>query len=173
MVHVGIESGDQDILNRHKEGLTLDLLRHDIGRLHQGGLWVKGLFMLGFPGETTTSIKRTIDFACSLPLKDLGLTAFTPYPAAPIYADIDRLGRFDSSDENWKNLDCVTFVFEPNEGPSKHELEKSYREFLSRFYNRPFMRKVYRRMIWESPYSYRQLLINLPTYLGYLRKRRK
>ncbi len=172
MVHVGVESGDQNILDRHKEGLSLDLLRHDIERMHKGGLWVKGLFMMGFPGETSVSIQRTIDFACSLPLKDLGLTAFTPYPGAPIYGDISQLGRFDASDDNWKNLDCETFVFEPNGGPSQRELEKGYGEFLRKFYNRPFMRNVYRRMIVESPHSYLQLLKNLPTYLDYIRKKR-
>ena len=171
MVHVGVESGDQDILDAHKEGMTLDVLRRDIGRLHDAGLWVKGLFMMGFPGETEASINRTIDFACSLPLKDANVTAFTPYPGAPIYGDIENLGTFDRSDENWKNLDCETFVFEPNGAPVKADLEKYYGRFLQKFYNRPFARKVYNKMMIQSPYSYWQLLKNLPVYLGYIKKK--
>ena len=173
MVHVGVESGDQDILDAHKEGMTLDLLRRDIGRLHDAGLWVKGLFMMGFPGETAASIERTIEFAASLPLKDANITAFTPYPGAPIYSEIESLGAFDTGDANWNNLDCETFVFEPKGAPGKEELEKYYGKFLQRFYNRPFARKVYRRMMIESPMSYWKLLKNLPTYLGYIRNKTK
>jgi len=167
MVHVGIESGDQDILDQHKEGLSLDLIRRDVNRLHEAGLWVKGLFMMGFPGETLESIRRTIDFACSLPLKDANVTAFTPYPGAPIHGWIHEHGAFDDSDWNWPNLDCETFVFEPREGPPKQVLEQMYGEFLGTFYQRPFARKMFLRMMIESPHSYAQFLRNLPAYLRY------
>ena len=169
MVHVGVESGDQKILASHTEGLSLDLITRDVGRLHNAGLWVKGLFMMGFPGETRESIIRTIDFASSLPLKDANVTAFTPYPGAPIYSEIDSMGTFDGSDANWKNLDCETFVFEPFGAPSRAEMEKLRGDFLRKFYNRPFSQKVYRRMLWESPHSYLQLLKGLPVYLKYLK----
>lgn len=167
MVHVGIESGDQDILDQHKEGLSLDLIRRDVHRLHDAGLWVKGLFMTGFPGETVASIRRSIDFACSLPLKDANVTAFTPYPGAPIHEGILDRGDFDTSDGNWPNLDCQTFVFQSKEGPDKETLEKLYGEFLKRFYHRPFSRKMFLRMIVESPHSYVRFLQNLPTYLRF------
>ena len=167
IVHVGIESGDQDILDQHKEGLSLELIRRDVNRLHEAGLWVKGLFMMGFPGETEASIHRTIDFACSLPLKDANVTAFTPYPGAPIHEGILEHGSFDTCDGNWPNLDCETFVFQSQGGPDKEALEKLYGEFLKRFYQRPFARKVWRRMLLESPHSYLRLLRNLPAYLRF------
>jgi len=167
MVHVGIESGDQDILDQHKDGLSLELIRRDVQRLHEAGLWVKGLFMMGFPGETEASIQRTTEFACSLPLKDANITAFTPYPGAPIYGGILARGTFDTRDENWPNLDCETFVFQSKEGPGKEVLERLYGDFLKRFYQRPFAKKVWRRMLIESPHSYVRLLRNLPAYLRF------
>lgn len=170
MVHVGIESGDQKVLDSHKDGLSLDIIRRDVDRLHAAGLWVKGLFMMGFPGETEESIKKTIDFASSLPLKDGNLTAFTPYPGAPIYHEIPELGTFDPSPENWANLDCEKFVFIAKSGPDKEVLEKYYKEFYSKFYNRPFMRKVYRAMLFKSPHSYWRLIKNLPTFLRYVKR---
>jgi anaerobic magnesium-protoporphyrin IX monomethyl ester cyclase len=167
MVHVGIESGDQDILNLHKEGLSLELIRRDVTRLHEAGLWVKGLFMMGFPGETEVSIRRTIDFACSLPLKDANITAFTPYPGAPMHEGILDHGSFDKRDANWPSLDCETFVFQSQEGPDKAALEKLYGEFLKQFYRRPFARKAFLRMMIESPHSYVRFLRNLPAYLRF------
>lgn len=167
MVHVGIESGDQAILDKHKDGLTLEQIRRDVQRLHEAGLWVKGLFMMGFPGETLESIHRTIDFACSLPLKDINVTAFTPFPGAPITQEIHTLGAFDARSSLWPELDCENFVFEPLGGPTKESMEALQGLFLKRFYQRDFARKVWGQMIRQSPHSYIRLFKNLPSYLGY------
>lgn len=173
MVNVGIESGDQDILNNYKEGLAIKHISNDIEKLHNAGLWVKGLFMMGFPGETEESTQKTIDFACSLPLKDANITAFTPFPGAPISESIHSLGYFDSDWANWKNMDCVNFVFVPNEAESKEMLEKYYKEFIRRFYHRPFMRKIYRKMMFQSPHSYWRLIKHASSFLRYAKKMKR
>ena len=170
MVNVGIESGDQRILDRHKEGLRVEDIRRDVRRLHEAGLYVKGLFMMGFPGENEESIRTTIDFAASLPLKDANLTAFTPYPGAPVARHIEQLGEFDNE---WDKMDCVNFVFRPHEVPSKELLENYYRAFLTRFYRRPFMRRMYRAMLFESPHSYLRLLRHAGAFLTYARGMKK
>jgi anaerobic magnesium-protoporphyrin IX monomethyl ester cyclase len=164
MVNVGIESGDQAILNRHKTGLTLDVIRRDIEKLVAGGLYVKGLFMMGFPGENEDSIVATRKFALSLPLKDANLTAFTPFPGAPITADIRSLGQFD---DDWRKMDCEHFVFVPKEVLSRELLERHYREFIKEFYQRKYMRNLYLRMLFESPHSYFRLAKNGISFLSY------
>lgn len=169
MVNVGVESGDQDVLDSFKEGLTLDTIRNDINRLHNAGIWVKGLFMMGFPGETELSIQKTIDFACSLPCKDVNVTTFTPFPGSPVAERIHELGAFDGRPANWKNMDCVKFVFVPKEIGSKEMLEKYYREFIGRFYKRPFMRKVYQKMLFQSPHSYWRLIKHAAVFWRYAR----
>ncbi len=168
MVHVGIESGDQDILDGYKLGLSLGDIRRDVERLHSAGIWVKGLFMMGFPGETVESIGKTMEFAKSLPLKDANCTAFTPYAGAPIYSRIKELGSFDDGPSNWKNLDCMNFVFVPKEIESKELLEKYYAEFIRGFYQRPWLRKVYWKMLFQSPHSFWRLIKNAPSFLGYV-----
>lgn len=173
MVHAGIESGDQDILDSHKDGMKLSMIRYDIERLRKAGLWIKGLFMMGFPGETEKSIQKTIDFACSLPLKDANLTAFTPYPGAPIMEDIDSLGTFDKGWPNWSQMDCVNFVFVPKEIESKEVLEKYYGEFIRAFYHRPFMKEVYRKMLFQCPHSYWRLIKNASSFLRYSKKMKR
>ena len=131
MVSVGIESGDQAILDANKEGLTIEAVRRDVKMVHESGLWVKGLFMIGFPGETEESIVKTREFAKSLPLKDANLTAFTPFPGAPISAGIENLGTFEN---DWSRMDCVNFVFVPKEIKSKAVLEHHYGLFFREFY---------------------------------------
>jgi radical SAM superfamily enzyme YgiQ (UPF0313 family) len=164
MVNVGIESGDQAILDAQKEGLSLADISRDVNFLHDSGLWVKGLFMMGFPGETVGGIAKTREFAKSLPLKDANCTAFTPYPGAPIYQRIRELGTFD---EDWEKMDCMRFVFVPNEIGSREILEENYNRFFREFYNRPFMRGVWRKMMVQSPHSYWRFLKDAPRFVGY------
>ena len=170
MINVGIESGDQAILDANKDGVTLEGVRRDVGMLVAAGIHVKGLFMLAFPGETIESMRKTVDFACSLPLKDANVTTFTPYPGSPIAEGIDALGAFDN---NWDKMDCEQVVFVPREIDSREAVEKAYGDFYSRFYSRPFARKIYRRMVIEAPGSYWRLLKGLPSYLGYVRRLRR
>ncbi len=164
MVNVGIESGDQAILDRHKSGLTLEVVRRDIEKLTRGGLYVKGLFMMGFPGEGEASIATTRDFALSLPLKDANVTAFTPFPGAPITAGIRSLGEFD---DDWTKMDCEHFVFVPREIGSRETLERMNREFIRAFYQRKYMRRIYLRMLRESPHSFLRLAMNAANFLSY------
>ncbi|HUI93377.1 MAG TPA: radical SAM protein [Chitinivibrionales bacterium] len=164
MVNVGIESGDQDILDKHKSGLALEIIRRDIEKLAAGGLYVKGLFMMGFPGEDEASIAKTRDFAVSLPLKDANMTAFTPFPGAPITAGIRSLGQFD---DDWQKMDCEHFVFVPKEISSRETLERRYREFIKGFYQRKYMRKMYYRMLFECPHSYLRLARHGAAFLSY------
>ena len=167
MVSVGIESGDQKILDSHKEGLSLEDIRRDITLLHQSGLWVKGLFMIGFPGESEESIIKTRELAVSLPLKDANLTAFTPFPGAPISSAIEELGAFEN---DWSKMDCVNFVFVPKDVGSKEILERHYKAFYREFYNRKFMRKeVYPRMFLQSPHSVYRLIRHGSRFLRFQR----
>jgi anaerobic magnesium-protoporphyrin IX monomethyl ester cyclase len=167
MVSVGIESGDQALLDTHKDGLSLDAIRRDIKLLHDSGLWVKGLFMMGFPGETESGIIKTREFALSLPLKDANVTAFTPFPGAPISQEIERLGAFNN---NWSKLDCVNFVFVSKEIKDISILKKHYALFYEKFYSRPYMRKeVYPKMLFQSTHSLYRLVKNSARFLDFTR----
>jgi|WetSurMetagenome_2_1015567.scaffolds.fasta_scaffold00209_30 anaerobic magnesium-protoporphyrin IX monomethyl ester cyclase len=165
MVNVGIESGVQKILDEHKSGLTLDTVRRDIGKLAEGGLYVKGLFMMGFPGEDEASIAATREFALSLPLKDANITAFTPFPGAPISDGIRDLGEFD---DDWEKMDCEQFVFVPKEIGSRTILERHYREFIRSFYQRKYMRRIYFKMLRDSPHGYLRLAAHAAAFVPYV-----
>jgi anaerobic magnesium-protoporphyrin IX monomethyl ester cyclase len=167
MVSVGIESGDQSILDSHKEGLSVESIRRDISFLHQSGLWVKGLFMMGLPGETEKSIIATREFACSLPLKEANMTAFTPFPGAPITQAIETLGSFEN---DWAQMDCINFLFVSQAIGERAILEKHYAEFYRSFYNRRFMRqRVYPKMLLQSPHSVWRFAKGLPSFLAFAR----
>ena len=133
-------------------------------------MYVKGLFMMGFPGETEASILKTREFANSLPLKDANITAFTPFPGAPISASISAAG---SLDNDWSKMDCEHFVFVPRGIPSREFLQEQYKLFIKGFYQRPFLRSIYLKMLFQSPHSFWRLIKNARTFLSYFLKMNK
>jgi radical SAM superfamily enzyme YgiQ (UPF0313 family) len=63
---VGYESGNDDILERIKKGVTLDEMRRFTKSCHQAGVVIHGTFILGLPVETPETIEKTINFAQEL-----------------------------------------------------------------------------------------------------------
>jgi coproporphyrinogen III oxidase-like Fe-S oxidoreductase len=129
---------------------------------------VKGLFMIGLPGEDEAAIRRTIDYALSLPLEEINVTKFTPFPGAPVYKTIRDFGEFE---EKWPLMNCLNFVFIPH-GMNKEQLENLYNEFISRFYRRTRIHWGYTRMIWKSPHSIKTFIRNLPAILAFEMKQK-
>lgn len=162
-VNFGIESGDPEVLKKHRKYYGLDEVQHKLAMVKRAGMRVKGLFMIGLPGETVESIRRTIDYALSLPLDEVNVTKFTPFPGAPIYRTIREHGEFN---EEWPLMNCMNFVFVPH-GLTKERLEDLYAEFIRRFYRRSRIHWGYTTMLWKSPHSIKLFLKNLPDIIRF------
>jgi radical SAM superfamily enzyme YgiQ (UPF0313 family) len=63
---VGFESGNQEILNRIKKGIKLDMAREFMSNCKKLGIKVHGTFIIGLPVETKETIEETIRFAQEL-----------------------------------------------------------------------------------------------------------
>ncbi|BDV44866.1 B12-binding domain-containing radical SAM protein [Geotalea uraniireducens] len=167
-VNFGIESGDPEVLKQHRKFYGLDEVQRKLLMVRKAGLRVKGLFMIGLPGETEQSIRRTIDYALSLPLDEINVTKFTPFPGAPIYRTIGEQGTFT---EEWPLMNCLNFVFVPH-GMTREQLEGLYNEFIRRFYRRSRIHWGYTKMLWKSPHSVAHFLRHLPAILRFEREQK-
>ena len=90
----GIESGDEEILRRIKKGLKLERALALVREARRLGFITHGYFMIGFPGDTPASMRRTIDFAKTLNPHYASFSMCTPLPGTEIYDDIARHGEF-------------------------------------------------------------------------------
>jgi radical SAM superfamily enzyme YgiQ (UPF0313 family) len=160
-VNFGIESGDPEVLKKHRKFYELDEVGQKLQMVKKGGMRVKGLFMVGLPGEDEAAIRRTIDYALSLPLDEINVTKFTPFPGAPVYATIRDFGEFD---ETWELMNCINTVFVPN-GMTKQRIDDLYDEFIRRFYHRSRIHWGYAKMLWKSPHSVYAFMRKLPEIL--------
>jgi radical SAM superfamily enzyme YgiQ (UPF0313 family) len=163
MVSLGIESGDPALLERHKAGVDLDDVRDTVERIREAGLRVKGLFMMGLPGETEASIRKTSDFILSLQLDDMNISKFTPFPGAPLWSSIREGGSFD---EDWRKMNCLNFVFVPEAIESAERLDQLYNEHVKRFYTDPRWRRRFRSRLWQHRKSLWYMLAHLPSFLS-------
>jgi magnesium-protoporphyrin IX monomethyl ester (oxidative) cyclase len=160
-VSLGIESGDDDLLAAHKPGVGLEAARDTVRRIQACGLRAKGLFMMGLPGETAASIRRTSDFVIALGLDDMNMTKFTPFPGAPVWRGIREAGTLV---EDWRRMNCLNFVFLPRDIPAWDDLEQLYNRHVQRFYADPGWRRRFTRRLWEHRWSLWHLLRHLPTF---------
>ncbi|OPY91281.1 MAG: Ribosomal protein S12 methylthiotransferase RimO [Syntrophus sp. PtaU1.Bin208] len=161
MVSLGVESADPQMLARHKSGVSLEAVRDTVKKIQDAGLRAKGLFMMGLPGETEESIRRTSDFIIDLGLDDMNMAKFTPFPGAPLWPTIREEGIFE---EDWRLMNCLNFVFVPRDISSKERLDQLYNEHVKRFYSDPGWRKKFRDRLWEHRHSLLYLIRHLPSF---------
>ena len=163
MISLGIETGDPELLAQHRQRADLDLLRDRILMIKRAGIRVKGLLMMGLPGESEASAHRSMEYVYSLPIDDFNLTKFTPFPGSSIYERIRDLGEFD---EDWEKMDCMHFQFIPK-GMNRAQLERLFKEFYRRHFMRARVMWDYTTMAWRSPDSWARFWLSAGSFLRF------
>jgi len=82
---VGYESGDQNILNNIKKGITIKQMEKFTQNAKKAGLMIHGTFIIGLPGENKETIKKTIEFAKKLNPDTVQFSVATPFPGTEFY----------------------------------------------------------------------------------------
>jgi radical SAM superfamily enzyme YgiQ (UPF0313 family) len=77
---LGLESGSEKILKLLNKGMTKEQYKKAIKILHDHGIKVKGLFMIGLPGESHDTIDETQRFIEETNPDICEFTIYTPYP---------------------------------------------------------------------------------------------
>ena len=169
MISIGMETGDPELLKKHRSYLSgtkpedaLDNIKKKCFLIKKAQIRVKGLFMMGLPGETEKSIDRCMEYVFSLPLDEFNLAKFTPFPGSPLYENIQEYGEFD---ENWKLMNALNFVF-VTAGFTRERLEERYKEFYRKYFSRPSILMNYLSMLWKSPDSWIRFIRDLPAFLN-------
>lgn len=137
---VGYESGDPQILKNVKKGATIEMAERFTRDCKRLGLLVHGDFIVGLPGETRESLRRTIEFAKRLDCETIQVSIAHPYPGTEFYdyAARNNLLTFDSmTDESGHQLPTVIYP-----GLDRAELM----DWVERFYGEYYFRA---RVIWR------------------------
>jgi len=152
-ISFGLESGSNEILKSMDKAADIERSEQAIKWTAAAGIRTKGLFILGYPGETKETIEITKKFIQKLPMTIMNLTKFTPYPGSPIYRDLYGT---NIRDDHWQKMNGMNFLWAP-EGMTVDDLDRHYQDVLLSFYRRP-------RMMWY----YLKLTLRYPAHLARL-----
>ena len=85
LVMFGVESGDQDILNRLKKGFVLAQVRKTFRDAAEAGLKTSANFMIGNPGESAADVRKSIRLARDIGAGFAYFEYLFPYPGTGLY----------------------------------------------------------------------------------------
>jgi len=161
-ISFGLETGSNELLQKMDKAARVEASEEAVRWTADAGIRVKGLFMLGYPGETRDTIQITKDFVRRIPMTIMNLTKFTPYPGSPIYRDLYGT---NIRDDHWEKMNGMNFVWAPD-GMTVEDLDRYYQEILLSFYRRPRIGHYYLKLTLQYPNHLFRLLRFLLGYAG-------
>jgi len=146
---VGFESGDPTILQNIKKGATVEQgveFMKDCKRL---GIAVHGDFIIGLPGETPETIKRSLKFAQQLDCETIQVSIAHSYPGTE-FDDYLKKNHYHTEDAMTDELGHQL----PNleyPGLTRREIVEAVEHFYDRYYFRPkVVFRIVRRAIFDN-----------------------
>ncbi|MEP7351913.1 MAG: radical SAM protein [Acidobacteriota bacterium] len=132
-VFVGFESlTDENLVDaRKKTPKTADYARR-VKILHDHGIQVNGSFVLGFDHDRKDVFQRTAQWVEENRLECATFHILTPYPATPLFRQMEAEGRLLHRD--WDLYDTAHAVFQPKH-MSPEELEQGYGWLYDRLFS--------------------------------------
>jgi radical SAM superfamily enzyme YgiQ (UPF0313 family) len=150
MIAWGIESGDEGMLRRMRKGTTLDQIRQALRWSKDAGIMNWGYFIIGLPGETEESIRRTIDISKELPL-DLALFHIAaPHPGTPFFFEVVDNGWFRPGTQ-WEEVDMDRSTVLDYPHLRAEDLERWAQRAFREWALRPRPMWTYLRMLIDNP----------------------
>ncbi len=134
MIGYGLESGSDEMLKAMNKKVTVDQNREAVLMAKRAHLDVTAHMVIGFPGETEDTIRKTIEFARSLPLDFAQFYCAVPFPGSRLYIEAKKQGWLNTTDwtlfeQNYSVLDLPTM--------SAHEIMQWRRKAYYSFYLSP------------------------------------
>jgi len=130
--YIGFESIDDSVLQSLNKAQTKNSIINSIKIIHNYGINIHGMFMLGEDHDTLENISNTAKFAIEHDIDTVQFMILTPFPGTETYEKINSEKRL--LHKNWSFYDGMHIVFTPKNMTSL-QLQKSaitaYKEFYS------------------------------------------
>ena len=138
-VYLGIETADEEAIHKMKKGINSTQTQQAITLCKKYDIKPLGFFMVGNPGETEASIKRTVKYARKLGLDFAQFSRTIPKPRTEMDVDLIEKTGYDY----WKQWVLGNEVERRIPNPwttlSEEQIEKLTKKAYYSFYFRPTM----------------------------------
>lgn len=114
VIATGIESASREILSNNFKYQDPDEVRKGIENLKKYNIPIQAYFVLGLPGETEDTFRKTINYIKDLPLTQedtINYFSATPYPGSKLWTEREKFG-IKIIETNFTKYDCEHIIFE-------------------------------------------------------------
>jgi anaerobic magnesium-protoporphyrin IX monomethyl ester cyclase len=153
----GVETADQSILDAMKKEQVLEEMKRVFDILREHEIVSEASFMVGFPDETSDSIKKTMQLAQQYNPDIANFFTFTPWPYADGYNDLKPLIRV----HDYGKYNLVDPVLEPHK-MSILQIEVAIADGYRRFY----MSKIIEFMTMKATFKRDYLMRITKLFMG-------
>ena len=174
LIHFGVESGSQKMLDAMKKGTTVEQNERAIKWAKEVGISVAISVVVGYPGETPDMLKQTLDFIQKTHPDYVYMCVAIPYPGTELYDLLQELGWEMTTD--WEHFDEQTLVFK-NPDISPEKIEEMRRTFFNQFFSPSYIlqkslkRDFYSQIMARSALNHLLWRIKLPRLVSATFKR--
>jgi len=89
-ISIGVESGEQKVIDWIKKGITLEQVRDMVKKIHKAGINIESFFIIGHKIDTKETVEKTIKFAREINTDFPRFFIFSPYPGSEVWANLPK-----------------------------------------------------------------------------------
>lgn len=134
LVLFGVESADEQILKNINKKVALHQVEWAVKECRKLGIETRASFMIGNPGETEETIKKTIEFAIKLDPDEIQFNITTAYPGTELFSWAKSNGLLLTEDWSKYNMSEINMAIPT---VTADMLRKYYKLSHRKFYLRP------------------------------------
>lgn len=124
---LGFETVDEKTLKASSKGFNkVENYYKTVENFHDVGIAVQGSFIFGLDGDTSDTIRNTVQFIKDAKLDMLTLNMLYPYPGTPFRKKLEREGRLIKDDKEWEHFKYNRLMFIP-QNMTTEELEDGFK----------------------------------------------
>ncbi len=138
-IKIGVESGSQEILNNLHKDITLETIKKTFEWARELKINTHAHMILGAPGDTKLTIKKTMKFIKKLKPSTITFNLFTPFPGTKIFRELESQIKEETNKTSLSFQELLTTPFlsknytELNDDYLKRLIPWAYRKFYLRF----------------------------------------
>jgi anaerobic magnesium-protoporphyrin IX monomethyl ester cyclase len=157
-IWMGVESGDDQILKTINKGITVEQVRQAVRVVKQARVRLGTFFILGHPGETDETARKTIDLMAELNTNMAAVGLMVPYPGTGIHAMAERgEGGYRLLTDDWAEYDKYGGRALEIDGLPWERLARLQRAALVNFYLKNLRLVDLARYAWRRRRAFRLL----------------
>ncbi|MGA2681171.1 MAG: radical SAM protein [Candidatus Bathyarchaeia archaeon] len=158
LIHFGVESGSQQMLNTMRKGTTVEQNANAIKLAKESDILVAISLVIGYPGETPEMLQQTADFIRKTKPDYVYMCEAVPYPGTLLYDYVKELGLELS--ENWNLYHEQMQVFKNTLLPLE-KLERTKKSVYDRIFTPTYYLRMKQRGDFHSQIMARMALNHL------------